>query len=64
MAYDLTKNSSPDRDRVSLNQDTERRYWTARFGVTLEELQEAIAEAGPIVEDVKRALGRVPVCSS
>jgi hypothetical protein len=41
-----------------LNEDRERRYWTARFGVTLEQLQEAIDSAGPIVEDVRQALGR------
>jgi hypothetical protein len=58
MTDQQTKISSPDRDQVTLNEDRERRYWTARFGVTLEQLQEAIDSAGPIVEDVRQALGR------
>jgi hypothetical protein len=58
MGYDSTKNGAPDRDRINLSGDCERRYWTARFGVTLDQLQRAIQIAGPVVDDVRRALDR------
>mgnify|MGYP001545502124 CR=1 FL=1 len=44
---DNTKNvGSPDRDRISLSEDYEVRYWSKRFGVTAEGLKNAVNHVG------------------
>lgn len=43
---------SPDRDRISLTEDYEVRHWTAKFGVSREQLKEAVDAVGHSVEKV------------
>ena len=54
MGDDLSKEGGPDEDRVNVDERWERSYWARRFGVTDEELREAIALVGPLAEDVTK----------
>ena len=56
MAEDLQKRTMPDRSRVRLDQEHDRRYWAHKFGVTEEELRRAVEAAGPKPSFVERCL--------
>jgi hypothetical protein len=43
-------------DWISLQQGDEIAYWTRRFGVTLEQLQQAVRSAGNKAETVEQYL--------
>lgn len=45
-----------DGNVVYLVQEWERRWWTDRFGVSMEALKAAVQHAGPMVSDVERHL--------
>jgi Protein of unknown function (DUF3606) len=48
-----------DRQRIDVHQEHELRYWSEKFGVTPDDLKEAIEAVGPMVEDVEqRVRGR------
>lgn len=57
MPDDPTKRGPQDRSRISLEEDYEVRYWTRRFGVSKEELAEAVRAVGHSVERVSEHLG-------
>jgi hypothetical protein len=57
MPDDPTKRGPQDRSRISLEEDYEVRYWTRRFGVSKEELAEAVGAVGHSVERVSEHLG-------
>ena len=44
------------RDRINLNRDHEVRSWAKSLGVSEDELRSAVAQAGPMVKDVKAHL--------
>lgn len=54
MADDLSRTGAPDSQRVNLSERWERSYWAKRFGVSDEELREAVAMVGPLAEDVRK----------
>lgn len=54
MADDLKKTGKGDDSRINVNQDHELRYWTKTLNVSPERLKEAVAAAGPMVDDVKK----------
>jgi hypothetical protein len=56
MADDPKQTRPQDAQRINMNQDHEVRYWTERFGVSKEKLQQAVDRAGPMVKDVEREL--------
>jgi hypothetical protein len=58
MADNLSKKTSADRKRINTSEDYEVRYWTERFGVTADQLKEAVRKVGPMVDDVARQLGK------
>lgn len=58
MADDLTNRASPDRDRINLNEDYEVRNWAKKFGVTEEQLRQAVRVVGDRADAVRRHLGR------
>jgi hypothetical protein len=58
MADDKSNRGSPDRDRINLSQEHEVRYWSERFGVSPEQLKEAVRQAGPTVDAVEKQLRR------
>jgi len=37
---------SPDRDRISLSEDYEIRYWASKFGVSRDRLKEVVRQVG------------------
>ena len=46
MSDDKTKRGGQDRSRISLGEDYEVRDWAKKFGVTPEELKEAVKAVG------------------
>jgi hypothetical protein len=45
-----------DRQRINVNQDHELRDWSARFGVTKDELKAAVAAVGDRADKVEQYL--------
>jgi hypothetical protein len=58
MADDKTKTGTLDAVRINVNEDYERRYWSKKFGVTMEELVAAVDAVGPMAADVQRELAK------
>jgi len=56
MADNTNIQGKQDRIRISLSQEHEVRYWTKRFGCTVDELRAAVERVGPMVADVERVL--------
>jgi hypothetical protein len=56
MADDKSKRGSQDRARINLDQQHEIDYWTDKFGVTPEQLRDAIGKVGNSAEAVEREL--------
>jgi hypothetical protein len=52
----LKQTNTQDDSRINIEQDHEVRYWSEKFGVSREQLQIAVAKAGPMVEDVQAHL--------
>jgi hypothetical protein len=55
MTDDKTKKAA-DRRRINLHQAYELGYWSRKFGVSEQELAEAVQKAGPLASDVEREL--------
>jgi hypothetical protein len=69
MADDLKKAGGQDRARINVNEDYELRDWSKKFGVTKDELKEAVAAAGDRADAVEKHLkskrvGRAPAKTS
>jgi hypothetical protein len=58
MADDRTVTGQADRLRINMNEDYEVRYWTQKWNVSREELAAAVREAGVMVKDVAKRLGK------
>lgn len=58
MADDKTNRGPQDRTRINLSEDYEVRYWMAKFGVSRDELEKAVAKAGQSAAAVAHALGK------
>jgi hypothetical protein len=58
MVDDLKNRSAQDRLRVNVHEYYEVRYWTEKWGVTQEQLVEAVHKAGVSAEAVARQLGK------
>ena len=58
MADDLKNRGAQDRSRVNIHEDHEVRYWTEKWGVTKEELADAVKKAGVSADAVARDLGK------
>jgi hypothetical protein len=58
MADDLKDRGARDRSRVNVHEDYEVRYWTQKWGVTKEQLVQAVQKAGVSAEAVARELGK------
>ncbi len=57
MSDDLTKKPK-DATRVNVNEDWELDYWSKKFGVTEEQLKNAVRAVGDSAEAVQRYLGK------
>lgn len=60
MADDKTKRGGADRTRINIHEDYEVRDWSEKFGVTHQELLEAVQAVGDRAEDVERHLAHRP----
>ena len=58
MADDLKDRGARDRSRVNVHEDYEVRYWTEKWGVTKDQLVEAVQRAGVSVQAVAREFGK------
>jgi hypothetical protein len=47
-----------DRARIDIHQAHELRYWSEKFGVSQDELKNAVQQVGNKPEDVERSLGK------
>ncbi|MEO8147465.1 MAG: DUF3606 domain-containing protein [Bacteroidia bacterium] len=55
----LNYNGPRDRNRISLNEDWEVKWWTKTFAVSSTELQEIISKVGNSVARVREYLKRI-----
>jgi len=59
MADDTSARGQQDRSRINVNQEHEVRYWTEKFGISAEELRQAVGEVGVMADAVEqRVRGR------
>ena len=56
MADDLGNRGGQDRTRIDVNQDHELRDWSKKFGVTPQQLKEAVQAVGNRAADVEQRL--------
>ncbi len=56
MADDKSKRGPQDRNRINLNEDYEVRYWSEKFGVTAEQLRQAVQKVGSSAAAVEQEL--------
>ena len=56
MADDKTRAHGADRSRIDIHQDYELRDWSRKFGVTPEQLKQAVRAAGDRADAVERHL--------
>ncbi len=56
MADDLQNRGAQDRARVNLSEKHEIAYWTKKFGVSEEQLRNAVSKAGSSADAVEKAL--------
>lgn len=58
MADDLHNRGPQDRKRVNTSEEWELNYWSKEFGVTVDQLKAAVKAVGPMVDDVRKKLGK------
>jgi hypothetical protein len=58
MSDDLKKRGKPDQDRINVHEEWERKAWSKELGVSEDRLRELVKAHGPMVKDVKKALGK------
>ena len=58
MADDKTLRGPQDRSRIAMGEDYEVQYWTERFGVDRERLQQAVDAVGNSADAVEEHLKR------
>lgn len=56
MADDKTQAGGQDRKRIDINEDYELQDWSKKFGVSTEQLKEAVKAVGPMAADVEARL--------
>lgn len=58
MADDPSKRGPQDRSRINVNQEHELQYWSQEFGVTADQLKEAVKKVGTTADKVRQHLGK------
>ncbi|WP_333571389.1 DUF3606 domain-containing protein [Sphingomonas sp.] len=58
MVDDPALRGPQDRSRIALEEDYEVRYWTHKWGISQEELTQAVHQVGHSAAAVARHLGR------
>jgi len=59
MSDDKSKSGGQDRKRINVNEAYELRDWAAKFGVSQDELRQAVAKVGDRADEVERHLKSV-----
>ena len=57
MADDPKKRGAADRNRINTHEDYELEYRAREWGVSKQQIKDAVQKVGPMVDDVKRQLG-------
>jgi hypothetical protein len=60
MADDRSLRGPQDRQRINLSEDHEVAYWSKKWGVSHEQLAEAVQKARPMSAAVAKLLGKEP----
>ena len=60
MADDRALRGPRDRQRINLSEGYEVAYWTQKWGINREQLDEAVRKAGPMSAAVAKLLGKEP----
>ncbi len=58
MPDDKTKRGPQDRAKINVQEKYEMDYWSRKFGVTPDQLRNAVKRVGPSAEAVERELQR------
>ena len=58
MSDDKRNRGPADASRINTSEDYEVRYWTEKFGVSAEQLREAVRAVGNMAKDVQQRLGK------
>jgi len=58
MSDDKSKTGNPDRLWVNVGEAYELRDWTTKWGVSEQEVRDAVAKVGKVASDVERELGK------
>lgn len=58
MADNLNERGPQDRSRINVNEAWELQYWTRKFGVSEQQLKDAVKAAGPSADAVGKHLGK------
>ena len=58
MSDDLKQVGNPDRQRINVREEYELRDWAKQFGVSKDQLRNAVETVGTGVADVERYLAR------
>ena len=58
MADDLKNRGPQDRSSINTSEDWEVQWWTQKFGVTSEQIINAVQAVGPSAEAVAKKLGK------
>ncbi|WP_431257566.1 DUF3606 domain-containing protein [Roseateles chitinivorans] len=56
MSDDKSKTGGQDRKRINVSEDYELRDWAAKFGVTTQQLRDAVAQVGDRAAEVEQYL--------
>ena len=58
MADNLNERGPQDRSRVNVNEPWELQYWSRKFGVSEEQVKDAVKAAGTSADAVGKHLGK------
>jgi hypothetical protein len=56
MAKSKTKRSAPDRSKISMENETEVKYWAKHLGITRKQLQSIVEKVGNSAASVRKEL--------
>jgi 3-oxoacyl-[acyl-carrier-protein] synthase III len=59
MAKHRTKQAAPDRSKISMENETEVKYWTRHLRISREQLQSIVEKVGNSAASVRKELKRV-----
>ncbi|HKW28629.1 MAG TPA: DUF3606 domain-containing protein [Verrucomicrobiae bacterium] len=58
MSDDKTKKGPQDASKINIHEPYEVEYWHKKFGVTPQELRDAVSKVGVSVDKVQKHLGK------